>query len=454
MIAADRIEDHRGSARVAARSDVVVVGGGPSGLAAAIAAARLGAKVTLIERYPYLGGLASGGMVLVLDDMTNGAEITCTGICMEMIERMARLDLCVYPPEADRRQDPAMWRKWSRWGVFDFRAQVKPQPIVFAAAFDPDGWKRVSNDMVTEAAIGVRLHSWFSRGIVEDGRIAGVVCETKAGPEAVLGSVVIDATGDLDVAASAGAPFVQGSYIVTTVFRLGGVDTEENERFELAEPEQFRQLERQARRVIGGAWDHWWLKTPLPGIVWCNCPHMAGFDGTSVEDLTRADFEGRKRIYALLDFARENVPGFRNCYVVDVAPQLGIRQTRLLDGEYVVTKEDVMQRVHFADTVARGRDYYTPWRAMLPKGIDQLVVAGRHYSATEQAQKLSREIPPCMSMGQSAGVAAAIAIDRGIRVRDVDPRLICQKVRAQGGDPGDRPSANARALQAIPEVPA
>src|SRR5580704_8379063 len=111
MMIGDRIEDSRGSARVAARSDVVVVGGGPSGFAAAIAAARLGAKVTLIERYPYLGGLASGGMVLVLDDMTNGQEITCTGICMELIERMAKLDLCVYPPQSDRRQDPAMWRK-------------------------------------------------------------------------------------------------------------------------------------------------------------------------------------------------------------------------------------------------------------------------------------------------------------------------------------------------------
>src|ERR1700680_5028328 len=127
----DRIEDRGAPPRVVSRCDVAWGGGGPSGFAAAIAAARLGAKVTLIERYPYLGGLASGGMVLVLDDMTNGPEITCTGICMEMIERMAKLDLCVYPPESERRQDWDAWRKWARWGVFDFRAQVKPQPIVF-----------------------------------------------------------------------------------------------------------------------------------------------------------------------------------------------------------------------------------------------------------------------------------------------------------------------------------
>src|SRR5437016_3184520 len=194
----DLIEDARGPARVVGRSDVVVVGGGPTGFAAAIAASRLGVKVTLIERYPYLGGLASGGMVLVLDDMTNGQEITCTGICMEMIDRMAKLGLCVYPPEADRRQDWDMYRKWARWGAFDFRAQVKPQPIVFAAAFDPDGWKRVSNDMIEEAGVNLRLHSWFARAIMAGDRIAGVVCETKAGAEAVLGSVVIDATGDLD----------------------------------------------------------------------------------------------------------------------------------------------------------------------------------------------------------------------------------------------------------------
>jgi hypothetical protein len=407
----------------------------------------MGAKVTMLERYPYLGGLASGGMVLVLDDMTNGQEITVTGVCMEMIERMAKLDLCVYPPESDRIQSEAMYRKWSRWGAFDFRAQVKPQPIVFAAAFDPDGWKRVSNDMVAEAGINLRLHSWFSRAIVRDGRIAGVISETKAGREAVLADIVIDATGDLDVAAAAGAPFTHGAYIVTTVFRLGGVDVEEAERFRFESPDEFAKLDRQAKRVMGGSWDQWWLKTPLPGIVWCNCPHMAGLDGIKVEDQTKADFEGRKRIYALVDFVRANMPGFKNCYVVDVAPQLGIRQTRLLEGDYIVTKDDVMDRVHFPDTVARGRDYYTPYRAMLPQKVEQLLVAGRHYSATEGAQKLSREIPPCMSMGQAAGVAAALALDAGTTVRKVDAKAICAKVRAQGGDPGDRPSANARILE-------
>src|SRR5262245_52436919 len=224
MTAADRIEESPGSARIVAQSDVLVVGGGPSGLAAAVAARREGCKVTLVERYPYLGGLASGGMVLVLDDMHNGEEVTVTGLCMEMIERMAKVGTCVYPPVEERGQSEALFRKWGRWGVHDFRSQLKPQPIVMAAAFDPDGWKRASNEMIVEAGVAVRLQSWFSSAIVRDGRIRGVVCETKAGREALMGDIVIDTTGDLDVAASAGAKFIEGAYIVTTVFRLGNVN--------------------------------------------------------------------------------------------------------------------------------------------------------------------------------------------------------------------------------------
>ncbi|HJQ57179.1 MAG TPA: FAD-dependent oxidoreductase [Vineibacter sp.] len=441
--AADRIAEEPGEARIVHRSDVVVVGGGPAGFSAAIAAARQGASVTLLERYSYLGGLASGGMVLVLDDMCNGPEVTVRGICQEVIDRLAVHGLAVFPPEAERTNKPADYRKWSRWGVFDFHTHTKPHPICYAAAFDPDGWKRVSNDMVREAGVHLRLHSWFSRAIVRNSRIVGVISESKGGREAVMGDVVIDATGDLDVAAAAGAPHTAGAYIVTTVFRLGGVDTDEAERFQFEEPEAFAKLDREAKRLIGGSWDYWWLKTPLPGVVWCNCPHMVGFDGTKVEDLTRADFEGRDRIYAMLDFVRANMPGFAKCYVVDVAPQTGIRQTRLLEGTYVVTKEDVVNRVHFKDSIARGRDYYTPYRAIVPRDIDQLLVAGRHYSATSSAQKMSREIPPCMAMGQAAGIAAALALQNGVDVRHVDVAAVQRLVRAQGGDPGDVPAPNA-----------
>jgi len=445
---ADILIEPAGRVPIVKRADLVVVGGGPAGIAAAVAGARNGLSVVLLERYAYLGGLASGGMVLVLDDMCNGDEITVRGLCGEMIDRMERIGLCVTPPESERRSDPALWRKWSRWGVFDFHSHIKPQPICYASAFDPDGFKRVANAMVGEAKVDLRLHSWFSRAIVEDGRIVGVVCETKSGRQAIMGAIVVDASGDLDVAASAGAPFSHGSYIVTTVFRLGGVDVEAAERFEYEEPAAFAAIDRQAKRRIGGSWAKWWLKTPLPGIVWCNCPHMTGLDGVNVEDLTRADFEGRERIAALATFVRDKLPGFERSFVVDVAPQIGIRQTRLLDGVYVMTKEDVAQRRHFPDSVARGRDYYYPYRTMLPRGIPQLLVAGRHYSSTSAAQKDSREIPPCMAMGEAAGLAAALALEAGVDVADIDVGILQQRLRAVGADPGDRPASNAMLAEA------
>lgn len=437
------IDEPAGKVPVVAESDLVVVGGGPAGIAAAVAGARNGLSVTLLERYPYLGGLASGGMVLVLDDMCNGNEVTVRGLCSELIDRMTRMGLCVTPPEEDWIADEAKFQQWARWGVYNFHSHQKPQPVCYASAFDPDAFKRASNDMVAETGINLRLHSWFSHTLVEDGVAKGVVCETKAGRQAILGKVVVDATGDLDVAASAGAPHSHGSFIVTTVFRLGGVDTAEAERFEYEDPEAFAVADREAKRIMGGSWERWWLKTPLPGVVWCNCPHMAGFDGTSVEDLTRADAKGRERIAALVDYIHANMPGFQNAFVIDVAPQLGVRTSRLLEGEYVMTKEDVASRRHFADSVARGRDYYYPYRSLLPKNVGQLLVAGRHYSSTAAAQRISREIPPCMAMGEAVGVAAAVALDQGVSVDKVDIAKVQRLLREQGADPGDQPASNA-----------
>ena len=147
------------SVPVVAVSDVVVVGGGAAGISAAVSAARNGASVTLVERYPYLGGLASGGMVLVLDDMHNGIEISVRGLAMEIIDRMHSRGLCVYPPESDRAPDvrgtAEIVRKWSRWGVCDFHVHYRPHPVVFAAAFDPDGFKQASLDMVGEAKVNL-----------------------------------------------------------------------------------------------------------------------------------------------------------------------------------------------------------------------------------------------------------------------------------------------------------
>ena len=441
----DMLREPPRDVKVVAEADVVVVGGGPAGMAAALAAARNGASTVLLERYNHLGGLASGGMVLVLDDMWDAhlQEISVRGVCLDLIERLAARGLAQFPRQHEWGVDAGAIRRWTRWGAFDFHTQHKPHPIVFAAAFDPDGWKRVALEMVAERQVQLRLHSWFSAAVMEGSRIAGVVCDTKNGREAIRGRIVIDATGDLDVAASAGAPHIGGAYMLTTVFRLGNVDTDAAQRFEHEEPERHAVLDKEIKRLIGGSWAHWWLATPLPGVVWCNCPHMTGLDGLKVEDLTEAEVRGRSHIHAAVDHARAHLPGFERAVVIDVAPQTGVRQTRLLDGDYVMTKEDLAQRTRFADAVARGRDYTTPYRTLLPKGVDNLLVAGRHYSATSTAQKMSREIPPCMAMGEAAGVAAALALQGGLTPREVNVKVLQATLRAQGADPGDQAGPNA-----------
>ena len=310
-------------------------------MAAAVTAARSGATVTLLERYSSLGGLASGGMVLVLDDMINGQEITVTGIVSEYVERLQKLGLAVVPPADDRKTSEELWNKWGRYGTFDFHSHTNPKPICYAAAFDPDGWKRVSNDLVREAGVNLRLHSWFSRPIVDNGVIKGVICETKPGPQAFMADIVIDTTGDIDVASRAGASYVKDNYLTTLVFRLGNVDTDAAEAFEQANPKEARAINRKIKRLLGGAWELWWLKTPIDGVVWCNAPHMTGFDGADPADMTAAEFAARDRISEAVDYVRANLPGFENCYMLDVASQMGVRQTRLLQGEYVMTKDDV-----------------------------------------------------------------------------------------------------------------
>lgn len=423
---------------VVAETDLLVVGGGPAGVAAAVEARRQGASAVLAERYPYLGGMASGGMVLVIDDMMDGPQQTVLGIAQEYVERLEGMGAAVYPPVEDRyRVDRQLWNRWARWGCYDIYHHGRLKPITYSVAFDPDGWKAVSDDLVAEAGVRLRLHSWFSEPLMEGETLVGAVFETPEGRQAIRAKAVVDATGDAAVAWRAGAEIEHGSYFMTLVHRYGGVDTERALRFELDHPTEAAELNREAKRLVGGAWEFWWLLTPLPGVVWCNCPHLRGLDTTSVEDLTRAEFEARARIRATFEFARRNIPGFEKSYLLDHAPQMGVRQGRLLKGEYIVTQEDIRDRRWFPDSVARGRDYFTPYRSLLPRRLDGLIVAGRCYSATSVAQRTSREIGPCIVMGQAAGAAAALALESGRRLRDVDVAVLQRRLRGAGADPGD-----------------
>lgn len=432
---------------VVAEADVVVIGGGPAGFATAVAAARAGARTLLVERYGYLGGMASGGMVLLLADMSGRTKRTVAGICYEFLERMIKIGGAVAPPEEECfSRDPELWWRWARWGFEDFYARTKPLPTTFAGAFDPEAWKYMSFEMCNEAGVTLRLHSWFSRAIVEDGRVRAAIVETKAGRQAILGRVFVDASGDGDLYASAGAPFVHARYMMSLVHRLAGVDVDRVIAFDRAHPEESRKLNGEVKRIVGGSWDFWWLRTPREGVVWCNCPHLPGLDALSVEDLTRVEIESRERLVRALAWLREQMPGFESAYILDAAPQVGVRQTRVLQGEYVMTKEDVLDGHPFPDVIGRGRDYFMPYRSILPRGVDGLLVAGRCFSAAPDAQRSAREIGPCMVMGEAAGIAAALASESGVEPRDLDVPTLQRRLIAVGADLGleEQPAGTVR----------
>jgi hypothetical protein len=234
------------------------------------------------------------------------------------------------------------------------------------------------------------------------------------------------------VFARAGAPFEIGSYIMTVVHRFANVDVERAIAWERRQPEESARLDREIKAIYGGSWEYWWLRTTIDGVIWCNCPHIPNHNALSVDDQTYVEYEARKRIFRALEFARKHLPGFERAALVDTAPQLGVRQTRLLSGEYVLTRQDVLGRRWFSDRIGMGRDYYYPYRTMLPLEVENLLVAGRCFSATSEAQKMSREIPPMFVLGEAAGVAAALAVREASTPRQLDVSGIQDVLRAHG----------------------
>lgn len=435
--------------------DVAVVGGGSSGVMAAVAAARMGLKVALVERYGFLGGTLTAAMVGPIQSFHAGDKQVVAGLAQEVVDRLKTIGA-----SPGHVPDPV-----------DYCSSITP--------FDYEGLKRVLMEMALEAGVDLWLHSTFQDASVEDRQVRHIRVWQKDGVKELAARLFIDASGDADLAAAAGVTVKVGRdedqlpQPMTMIFQLAGVDWDQITDYFTDHPEEL-----QPPVAIHGRIDPDWLRS-LPyrafsafpvlfdqarekgelsiprerllvfesvrkGEAVVNTTRVQGLSPLRGRELAKAEIEGRRQVWELVDFLRRRVPGFQNCFVVGVASQIGVRESRRMEGEVVVTQEDVLAARKFPDAVVCGAypvdihdpvtarnktrrlpegEYYTvPYRALVPKGLDNMLVAGRCLSASHEALAALRLSPFTMAMGHAAGVAAALALRDGVAARDVNPK--------------------------------
>jgi hypothetical protein len=454
------VEEPARATPVYASCDVLVIGGGPAGTAAAVAAGRLGADVVLVERYNHLGGLSTGGLVSWIDRMTDWeGNLVVAGIGAELIERCGPEG--TLGPERDLwgSTDPVQAAYW-RVRTAALRDTVHWSPTV-----DPEQLKLASNDIVREAGVHTLLHCWVVAAVMVDGtidgrvggRIEGVVFESKQGRHALKAPVVIDCTGDGDVFAQAGAAFdddVDGESAharVNTSFRFGNVDMRRYLDFRMLRHDEFTAVMKRASEQGISLLAH---PTPYDSVALFLTPKMAGYSPLDVADLTTVEFVSRDVARAGLAFFRRHVPGFERAWILDTASQIGTRHARRLVGSERITIDHWMADGSYPDGIGlcpgltpSFPTLEIPYRSLVPERLDGLLAAGRNLSADTRAHAPLREIPECWAMGEAAGVAAVQAVDAGVALRDVEvARLRTQLVRQ--GAVVARPSNGAGTVDA------
>lgn len=435
-------------------TDVLVVGGGPAGIAAAVAAARAGARTRLVERFGFLGGNLTAGLVgpCMTSYSLDGQEQLIRGVFDEFVRRMEEIGGAMHP---SRTQAGDAYAGFIVYG----HDKVTP--------FEPEAAKTTALEMCREAGVELRLHSFVADAVVRDGRVTGVVAVSKSGMEMLPATVTVDCSADGDVAAAAGVAFHYGrdsdglAQPMTVFFRVAGVDDEAVERYVRAHPGDFRPFESvvtkardegrfpSPRRGVG------MYRTLRPGVWRINTTRVLGRNGTDVTDLTAGEVEGRDQVQALVTFFRESLPGFGRCELLDTATVIGVRETRRIDGEYRLELSDLQSGRHFDDTIALcaypvdihdpagaggGVDesagtanvYEIPYRSLVPRDVDGLLVAGRSISASHEALAAVRVMPPAFAMGEAAGTAASLAARSGVTPRDVDIAALRHALRSQG----------------------
>jgi hypothetical protein len=429
--------------KVYAEADVIVVGGGPGGHSAAMAAARSGAKTILLERYGHLGGMATGGIVIQIPHMSDGGkEPVIAGLALEWLERLDKISGTLRPKMQDIGSgDEKLLKYWRR-----FFGNVINNKIEHTAWVDPELLKCVLNDMVEEAGVKLLLHSWGVRALTEQGRVTGVVFESKSGRQAIMGKIIIDGTGDGDLFSSAGAAYDDylepkaRSSMLALVFRLGNCDYQKYCDFRENNPEKAKELMEGITKAAGTMLLP--LPTPRNDVLWFNnwIPDLVC---TNVEDLTKLEVEMRKKMLKGHAYLKKNFPTFENSFVLDTASQTGTRGSRRLLGEYVINKEDIQNSKKFEDTIAvfprlgppgvtEVKRVYIPYRVLVPEKIEGLLAAGRSFSSDYHANNTANLIPHCIAMGQAAGTAAALAVKQNIPARKVNITALQKNLLKQG----------------------
>lgn len=394
MMAHETVREPAREIPVVADVDVLVCGGGPAGTAAAIAAARAGANTMLLERYGCLGGLATGGLVIVLPPFTRDGHQVIGGIGEET------LDLLLEAGEAEYRSDRGSSR------------------------FDPEGLKRLSDEMCLEAGVRLRCHSWVVGVFGEPGRPEGAIVESKAGREAIRARMIIDCTGDGDVAVQAGAEFEPDDKMIGLPFRIGNIDLD---RWSEARSDgRGGEIHKEAHAAAGYERNFGLSPFPLnPGVAWGN-NHMAHGSFLDPDELTRMEVRGRRSAKIVLDIMREKMPGFEEAWLIDTASQIGVRCTRRIVGLQKMLYEEFEADRTFDDSVALGNDfrkpavvYEIPLGSLIPAGIGGMLMAGRCVSSDAEAMEALREIHCCWTMGEATGAAAALAVERDCEPAEV-----------------------------------
>jgi len=423
---------------VFATTDVLVVGGGPAGTTAAIAAARVGADVILAERYNHLGGLSTGGLVIWIDRMSGwDGNLLIRGLAEELMDRLPKDAI-----KGPRRED---WgsREEAAVGEWAPRASAHHGVVTWAPMIDPEWLKLTSLDMVSEAKIELLLHSWVVAPLVEEGRATGAILESKQGRMAVRAKVVIDTTGDGDMFAQSGED-AEGDiddtnihHCANTASLLGGVDVDAWLGFRRQNPDAFRDFMTRGREQV----KHFIL--PMAGwrddVVVFMGPRFAGFDVLKIDDLTALELMSRQSVVDLLNFYRAHAPGFAKAWIMLTGPQLGARHSRRLVGAGRMTGPETKTGVIHPDEIGISPSLSpnlpmvsVPYGALLPRRVDNLLVAGRHISTDAQTHTFMREIPQCWLTGHAAGVAAALSVQAGVAPRNLDVPDLQAQLAKQG----------------------